>query len=73
MTSALKKWKLGDVVRLASGGPAMTVQGVGRSGKAEAAWFVGGEVRTHEFSEDSLVAADVTPAGTAPPAGTSPP
>lgn len=56
---AQKKLKIGDDVRLKSGGPQMTVVGHTKSGEAECCWFDDDrkERRTH-FPESALL---VTP------------
>jgi uncharacterized protein YodC (DUF2158 family) len=48
--------KVGDVVRLKSGGPKMTVDNTNymHSGLTRCVWFSGNEVRYDNFSEESL-------------------
>ena len=59
----MKKWKIGDVVQLASGGPRMTVtdDGAARYGPEVAicTWFLPDQsgVKTQEFPEAALIKA----------------
>lgn len=50
--------KIGDVVRLKSGGPAMTIQVIESSGEAKCTWFWNGRVRRHTFLIHLLIPAD---------------
>jgi uncharacterized protein YodC (DUF2158 family) len=61
-----KKWKPGDVVRLASGGPDMTVQTVnekkGGNESVECVWFnQDGKVVENDFLPETLVEARGSP------------
>lgn len=47
--------KVGDVVRLKSGGPQMTVQRIGES--VECSWFAGQEASRGTFTRSALIAA----------------
>ena len=46
--------KPGDIVRLKSGGPPMTVAGRAPSGNYLCCWFAGNEVKTDTFDPDCL-------------------
>lgn len=62
-----KKFKPGDVVRLKSGGPTMTVQRyVLQAGTevAECSWFAGTDLHTRDFRDDSLESASQSQTGT---------
>lgn len=49
------KWSVGDVVRLKSGGPPMTVAFLPNLGYATCEWFPDATaVRSHNFAEASL-------------------
>jgi uncharacterized protein YodC (DUF2158 family) len=50
---AMNKIKAGDVVGLKSGGPAMTATWV-NDDQVGCAWFVGGDIKQHTFSEEAL-------------------
>ena len=53
----MKKFKVGDVVTLASGGPKMTITGDSRfEDKVVCEWFVKDEPKTGDFLEEALVA-----------------
>lgn len=75
------KWKRGDVVRLASGGPPMTVTGDSSAhpGLVWCMWFdsTPGPALTQEFQPDALITADAHQAAQtalpAPPPETSHP
>lgn len=61
-----KKWKPGDVVRLASGGPDMTVQAVnekkGGVESVDCVWFnQDGKVVENDFPPETLVNAKGSP------------
>lgn len=47
---------LGDVVRLKSGGPAMTVNEKAQAGGLVCVWFAGDDVRHHTFRPEALQA-----------------
>ena len=53
------KFSTGDVVRLKSGGPRMTVSGIshGQDGVLTCEFFVGNELRQHAFDEPMLALA----------------
>ena len=58
------KFKLGDLVRLKSGGPTMTVNALGhvvRAGQVTCVWFVGNKHNTAVFEENALVAVEDKP------------
>ena len=67
--------KPGDLVRLASGGPTMTVnRRVIAGGPLECVWFVGEELKWGEFADESLVPSVEPPGSTeTQPSGTFPP
>jgi len=46
--------KIGDLVKLKSGGPAMTVDNIQENGQIYCRWFVGREAREEYFSPDVL-------------------
>ena len=52
------KLKIGDIVRLKSGGPDMTIsyESSLRSGEFTCIWFVNGEERGFVFREETLIA-----------------
>lgn len=54
----MKKFSEGDVVKLKSGGPTMTVQGHDTRGYAICKWFNDREPTTETFSEESLKAVE---------------
>jgi uncharacterized protein YodC (DUF2158 family) len=57
--AAPKKFKVGDVVRLASGSPKLTVAiGIEKAGYVQCAWFDGPELKTGDLPEDALVKDD---------------
>lgn len=47
-------FKAGDVVRLNSGGPLMTLSSLTNSGSWEAYWFVEGDPKWHSFKPEML-------------------
>jgi uncharacterized protein YodC (DUF2158 family) len=51
------KFKVGDVVQLKSGGPEMTIEGIGDEGWADCVWFSGLEAKRESFPLDALEAA----------------
>lgn len=53
------EWETGDVVRLISGGPALTVLSVcDECGSVEVAWFDGASLSVQGLPEEALVYAD---------------
>ena len=52
------KFKVGDLVKLKSGGPTMTVNSWKHYGRWECTWFSGKKHETGEFSPDALVLDD---------------
>ena len=50
----MAEWKVGDVVQLKSGGPVMTVDGIGGSGKCICVWVEKGEPRKATYSPEAL-------------------
>jgi len=53
--------KIGDLVKLKSGGPAMTVNNIEENGQIYCRWFVGGETRADYFSPDALQLVEKSP------------
>jgi len=51
------RWKIGDVVRLKSGGPSMTLQAIVPSGGVVCSWFDGGKLTSQSFAPEALVEA----------------
>ena len=51
------KFKIGDVVRLKSGGPSMTVGNILSESVVRATWFVGDKIMRAFFHTDQLVKA----------------
>lgn len=49
-----QSFKPGDVVRLKSGGPAMTVEQIASSGRVVCKWFEGKDLKIHLFVADTL-------------------
>jgi uncharacterized protein YodC (DUF2158 family) len=62
--------KIGDVVKLKSGGPMMTVYSEGEDGHLVCQWFEGSDVKSASFPTASLQAAEAPPKPVAPPAVT---
>jgi uncharacterized protein YodC (DUF2158 family) len=56
-TSETDRFKVGDIVRLKSGGPAMTVQEDLPGGDFRCQWFGGRKLESGIFPHKSLVAA----------------
>lgn len=55
MTTKKPEFEVGDVVRLNSGGPAMTVENIGYGGRqAFCSWFVGNDRRSGSFDTLAL-------------------
>ena len=50
----MDQWKVGDVVRLKSGGPVMTVHRVTSEGTCECTWFVNDEPKYETFVPETL-------------------
>jgi uncharacterized protein YodC (DUF2158 family) len=53
-----EQWKIGDVVRLKSGGPKMTVKLVGQHESVWCHWFDGPTIYTAEFDPNEIDRAD---------------
>ena len=51
--------QVGDVVRLKSGGPAMTVSALVRAGEAKCLWFAADELKEGTFGMEALEAVEV--------------
>lgn len=50
-----QQWNVGDIVRVKSGGPSMTVEYVDReSDHVRCIWFDGSEAKTGSFAADAL-------------------
>ena len=51
------KFKIGDIVKLKSGGPEMTVQTIPyeRNSRYRCQWFAGKKLESGEFPEESLI------------------
>ena len=55
----MRKFNVGDVVRLKSGGPTMTVQGETTTNKIICKWFVNNsDIKKSSFAPDSLELAE---------------
>ena len=54
MADIVTPFKVGDIVQLKSGGPALTVSNVFAAGVVEAKWFDGGRVRHADFDLATL-------------------
>lgn len=57
-----QKFKTGDIVKLKSGGPPMTVKELGpedRGGEYLCEWFSGSTLKSSNFAPDSLIADEV--------------
>lgn len=50
-------WVIGDVVRLKSGGPRMTIQKT-TPHDCNCAWFIGADVRTGGFPNEAVMASN---------------
>lgn len=61
MAKSEMKFKVGDVVKLRSGGPKMTINGSANDSFHQTgwkcAWFKGGVLAEGEFSEEALIIA----------------
>jgi uncharacterized protein YodC (DUF2158 family) len=51
---AVMDFEIGDVVKLRSGGPKMTVHGLVSDGDVVCQWFEGNEVHEENFPKDAL-------------------
>ena len=54
-----QEFKIGDVVKLKSGGPTMTVNNIEENGEIYCQWFAGKKLEEGQFSSDSLIRASV--------------
>jgi len=63
------RFKVGDVVKLKSGGPEMTVNYRHDDGDYYCQWFAGKKLESGQFPEDSLEPASVKPPIPTPGAG----
>ena len=52
------EFKVGDSVRLKSGGPTMTVNEIDANENVFCQWFAGRKVQSHHFNPDTLVHAE---------------
>ncbi len=50
----MSKYKMGDIVRLKSGGPGMTVELIEQSGRIYCHWFSGNKLEGGTFSPDAI-------------------
>ena len=66
---AKSRFQVGDVVKLKSGGPEMTVQDEDESGEYHCQWFAGKKLASGWFPEAGLEPASVKPPIPAPGAG----
>ncbi len=57
------EFKQGDVVRLKSGGPNMTVEGVDAQGNVNCVWFQGSVVKKQSFTAALLLKPNVGAVG----------
>lgn len=55
---ASSSFQIGDVVRLKSGGPDMTVTYLGTDGQIQCEWYEGGQFAHHAFPPAALVKAE---------------
>jgi uncharacterized protein YodC (DUF2158 family) len=53
-------WKPGDLVRLKSGGPIMTVSAITSRDKVDCHWFVGETLKATEFHSNALTSPDMS-------------
>lgn len=51
----MEKVKAGDIVWLKSGSPKMTVKFYNQKGTLTCNWFVGTDVKEHDFSREQLI------------------
>lgn len=68
MAGETETLKIGDVVRLKSGGPAMTVMAIGRQG-VTCQWFAGLDLQSGVIPETGLTTALSLPPLPSPPSG----
>ncbi|RQV96945.1 DUF2158 domain-containing protein [bacterium] len=56
----MSEFKVGDIVRLKSGGPDMTIESTNSlySGDYDCQWFAGKKLETGSFKEETLIAVD---------------
>lgn len=54
----MSAWNVGDIVRLKSGGPRMTVEDTGMVNTVVCVWFVGTKVERNSFPVSALERAD---------------
>jgi len=59
----MEDFEIGDVVRLRSGGPKMTVHGLVSDGDVVCQWFEGNEVHEESFPKDALKKIELVAAG----------
>lgn len=60
------RFKTGDIVKLKSGGPEMTVQREGSTGRYNCQWFAGKKLESGVFDGDSIEITAVKPASPIP-------
>lgn len=62
-----EQFKVGDIVKLKSSGPKMTVSGYNTVGSVICRWFAGTESKTDTFPDASLEPVGADPSGTKRP------